>query len=147
MHKKNLNIHFSKNKIYFETFIFYEQRSKYITKRTKKPSPKVTYVLENLKKMQFDKIDTWIIFMQIVHIDTGNLTSIRTTILSFLYLATILGLVVAVSYSKVVLLSSIHITVDTGGYFASYSHCFFGFRRRQGTSRLSSWSRRCPSCA
>ncbi|CAF2150304.1 unnamed protein product [Brassica napus] len=75
--------------------------------------------------------------MQIVHIDTGNLTSIRTTILSFLYLATILGLVVAVSYSKVVLLSSIHITVDTGGYFASYSHCFFGFRRRQGTSRLS----------
>ncbi|KAH0942074.1 hypothetical protein HID58_001711, partial [Brassica napus] len=45
---------------------------------------------------------------------TGNLTSIRTTILSFLYLATILGLVVAVSYSKVVLLSSIHITVDTG---------------------------------
>ncbi|CAN6987864.1 unnamed protein product [Brassica rapa subsp. trilocularis] len=75
--------------------------------------------------------------MQIVHIDTRNLTSIRTTILSFLYLATILGLVVAVSYSKVVLLSSIHITVDTGGYFASYSHCFFGFRRRQGTSRLS----------
>ncbi|KAF3594904.1 hypothetical protein DY000_02026404 [Brassica cretica] len=52
-----------------------------------------------------------------------------------------------VSNSMVVLLSSIHITVDTGGYFASHSHCFFDSRRWQETSRLSSWSWRCPSCA